>query len=239
MKKPKRSYSQLSSFEECQLSYYYNKIEKLESKDNIWSAVGLLGHDTFEKFEKGEIKNPYKYFIENYPHNLPVSDFQQKQKEKLHKAVSKYFQTFSGWRTKAIGLEESFELDFKEFIFRGIIDRYSLEGKDYHIQDYKVSNPYIGEGLESKLKQLYLYSAHIKDKYGKYPKKLTFLFFKTGDYYTEQFSLTKFNRAVDWAKRINEEILKATKDKKFKENKDYFFCTNICSFKENCKAWKQ
>lgn len=238
MTKPTRSFSQLSSFEECNLSYYYSKIEKVEQKDNIYSHAGTLGHTIFELMDKGEIDNPVEYWTNHFEDYTPQTFFEQQQAVKIYHSCLNFFETFKGWRTKPLGLEEPFNLDFDEFFFRGYIDRYSLQGTDYHIQDYKISNPYVGKDLQKKLKQLYLYSAHIKEKHGKYPKYLTFFFFKTGTYFTETFSLTKFRKAVDWSKKINNLILQATEKNEFNGNKQFFFCNNICSYRENCKAWE-
>jgi hypothetical protein len=236
---PQRSVSQLSTFEQCPLSYKYGYIDKLERGENFWSQAGTLGHSIFEEKDKGEISNCAEEWERRFPLEVterPSSPYASKIVNNLYNGVLNFFKEFDGWRTTPEAIEMYFEVDMGDYSLRGYIDRLAyLNETDIGIQDYKISNHYKGEELRKKMRQLYLYCIPVKEKYGKYPKYLTLFFFKSGTFHTEEFSESMLKEAIDWANHINLQIIST---KNFKANKDDFFCKNLCSFYKNCEAWK-
>ena len=81
------------------------------------------------------------------------------------------------------------------------------------------------------LKQLYLYSAAVKHKYGRYPKWLCFNCFKAGVFIKEPFNEEAYLETLKWVKETVEEI-KNTTD--FYPNREYFMCRYICGISNQC-----
>ena len=239
IQKPERSVSQLSTFEKCKLSYHYGYNLKFPRSDNFWSQAGTLGHSIFEEKDKGEIENCLEEWVRRFPLEVterPNTSYANKIVNSVYNGVYKFFEKFNGWKTPPELLEHYFEVDMGDYVLRGYIDRVSfLNGSEMGIQDYKISNPYKGVELRNKMRQLYLYSVAFKEIYGKYPDKLTLFFFKTGTHHTEDFQEKYLKEAISWANHIN---LQIESTKEYPANKEDFFCKNICSFYNNCEAWK-
>jgi putative RecB family exonuclease len=238
--KPLRSFSQLSLFHQCKLAFKYGYIDNLERTSNFWAEAGTLGHSIFEEKDKGEIDNCAKEWEERFTKEVvsyPQIQNAEKIVENLYNGVLVFFKKFKGWRTIPELLEHPFETDMGDYTLRGFIDRVSyIEEDELGIQDYKISNPYKGKELREKMRQLYLYSKPLSEMYGRFPKKLTLFFFKTGTHHTEDFNEEYYKEALSWAEHTNMEIMHT---KKYPATKDEFYCKNLCSFYENCEAWKK
>ena len=79
--------------------------------------------------------------------------------------------------------------------------------------------------LDEVLKQLYLYSIPVKDKYGSYPTKLCLNCFRNQELIVEPFDETKLEETKQWAvDRIHE----IQGEKEFEPNQNFFFCPWIC-----------
>ena len=90
--------------------------------------------------------------------------------------------------------------------------------------------------LDEYLRQLYLYSTAIKDKYGKFPDELWFNCYRSGVIIKEKFDEAKYNEVVEWAVRTIEEI---KDDTDFEERYDYFWCRWICDQSVNCWLFEE
>lgn len=80
--------------------------------------------------------------------------------------------------------------------------------------------------------QLYLYSKAVYEKFGEYPKKLMWNYFKSGQWVTIDFDITEYENAIKWAsdtiKDIYSELFFDAKD-------DFFYCHNLCGYREVCE----
>jgi hypothetical protein len=81
------------------------------------------------------------------------------------------------------------------------------------------------------LRQLYIYSAAIKQEYGVFPTALCFNCFKTQTFIEEPFKEEAYNEALDWVTEQIEDIKNADE---FYPRLDYFSCMNICGVKDEC-----
>ena len=52
--------------------------------------------------------------------------------------------------------------------------------------------------LDEYRRQLYIYAAHVKQKYGQWPAKLKFNIFRENDWVVEEFDIDEFNRTMQW-----------------------------------------
>ena len=86
------------------------------------------------------------------------------------------------------------------------------------------------------LVQLYIYAAAVKYKYGEFPKTLCFNCFRTGVFIEEPFVLEKYYDAINWVKD-NIETIKQASD--FSPWLDFFACTYICGYSNECCYWQE
>jgi len=93
-------------------------------------------------------------------------------------------------------------------------------------------NEIITEEMRDFLRQLYLYSIPVYEKYGEYPKKLIFNFFREGGFWATDFNIKTLEEAKAWAVDTIESI---RNDEKFAPNVDGFFCKWICGQRRNCR----
>ena len=140
-----------------------------------------------------------------------------------------------------IDVEKEVKFEIDGIPFTGFIDYLGEENGDYVIVDNKSrdlkprskrAKPTVKDKeLDSMLKQLYIYSAAVKQEYGKFPKLLCFNCFRTGTFIEEPFNEDAYNEAIEWAKKLVEEI-KDTDD--FYPNREFFSCYYICGVSDDC-----
>jgi hypothetical protein len=227
-------------WDSCKLSYRYRYIDKIPGHGNWFSSFGTFAHLILELVDRGKIRpeDAYKVWVSHYgkrvlsqhPHSFPWM-------LKWYDGVSDFFFSFKGWRTKATHIEHYIEVDRGSYILRGYIDRGSIDSDGRVIlTDHKSSNPFTKEDLAKKRRQLYLYSAHIKEETGNFPSKLIFNFFRKGEFITIPFNESEYNEAWAWADATVAEIEKAIADTdtEYPASPSPFFCQNICDFRATC-----
>jgi len=154
---------------------------------------------------------------------------------------SEYLRNFQPLPFKMISVENKVEFEIDGIPFIGFIDFLGEEDGEYIIVDNKSrdlkprskrTKPTVKDReLDEMLKQLYIYSAAVYQKYGKYPKELCFNCFRTGTLIREPFNIEAYNSAIQWAKDRIEEI---SNDTDFDPNQDFFACRYICGVSEDC-----
>ena len=164
--------------------------------------------------------------------------------------ATRFFLSFKGWRTEAIWIEEHIEIDTEAhfgkidfgvqtyiqnfpFKFQGYVDRLSiLPSGDYSIQDYKCSKVYKGETLKEKARQMYLYSAAVKERFGVFPKNLIFMHFRQNAPVIIPFKEADYFEAWDWAAKTVADIEAYEGDYPLTDNG--YFCKAICNYRNSC-----
>jgi hypothetical protein len=145
----------------------------------------------------------------------------------------KFFANFKGWRTEAVWIEEHIEIDRGTFKFQGYVDRLSvLPSGDYSMQDYKCSKVYTGETLREKARQMYLYSAAVKERFGVFPKNLIFMHFRQNAPVIIPFKEADYFEAWEWAAKTVAEIEAYEGDYPLTNNG--YFCKAICNYRNDC-----
>ena len=82
-------------------------------------------------------------------------------------------------------------------------------------------------------KQLYIYALAIKNKYGKFPKKLMFNMFRKGNWITVDFDMEKYEETLKWVDDIVNEIETCMN---FEPNGlGSFYCFNFCPYRYKCE----
>ena len=145
-------------------------------------------------------------------------------------------------------------MTFGKYPFIGYIDLVLLDKTDgeYVVWDHKSKSKFTSEREKKEyLRQLYLYAGYVKEKYGKFPKELTFNMFRANEIVTEPFNETDYEAAVDWFVSTIDKIYETTAflDKiaisyyeKMKDLSDFkrddFFCNNLCDSRKSCERSK-
>lgn len=230
--KPTFSFSRLSSHDTCPLMWEYNYVDELKGLTNFYAQYGTFAHLIFELYAKGKIEDPLYVWDKFYNKRVfQTSPDIPKWEEKWFNEGREFFARFEWFGGDTVWTEEHVMIDFDSFLFQGFVDRLESRGKDLVIVDFKSSKPFTASEIETKGRQMYLYSRAVKDKLGKYPNKLEFLHFRQNKSTVIDFSLKEYNTAVDWAKGKVKEIMSA---EEFPPKPNFFFCNNICNFREIC-----
>jgi RecB family exonuclease len=231
------SFSRLTSWNTCKGAWNRNYNLNDKGEDNWFSRFGTLAHDIFEKVDRKEIpaseaKNQWltRYTAEVL---LGADSHEVPWMENWCKDAFKFFALFQGWRTEAVWIEEHVEIDRGTFKFQGYVDRLSiLPSGDYSMQDYKCSKVYTGETLREKARQMYLYSAAVKERFGVFPKNLIFMHFRQNAPVTIPFKEADYFEAWDWAAKTVAEIEAYEGDYPLTDNG--YFCKAICNYRNSC-----
>ena len=250
MTKETYSFSRLSSWHQCEAEWKFKYIDSRPFKQNWWAEVGTVAHECVEDFILGKVARAdlHNHFLSKY-WSIKLKPPFPNMGSAMDRDLGNYFETrFKGFSLTDMKVEESISVDMGDWTLNGFIDLYGWKGEDIMMIDHKVSNP-LSSSWETakKVRQLYLYSAHIKEVYGKYPKLLSFNFMKgSGDNKPNPkyaihvpFDETKMEEAVSWANDTVALIRKAKADEDymFSANYDEFYREKLCGISHECSIF--
>lgn len=172
-------------------------------------------------------------------HSFPP--FPKGMPQKYYEAGLKYFESFDGFgdNYEIMSAEEKFELDISGYTFVGIAD---LVLKDKNtgglvVIDHKSKSANsMKKELDTYRKQLYIYAAHVYQKYGVYPEKLMFNMFKEGNFIEEVFDKDMYDQTMQWVVDTIENILFETD---WEAKTDGYFCKFVCSVLDSCPLYDE
>ena len=203
------SYSRLKSFETCPYGWYLRYIRKFPSDENrFYASYGKFMHQLLEAYYRGEL-TPSQMLVKYY------RDFQSEvvgrrpKESTLQKYIqggADYLKSFRPLPYNMIAVEDKIEMTLDGFPFVMIIDYLGEKDGDLYLIDNKSralkprSNrpkPTLADKeLDSMLRQLYVYSDGVKQKYGKYPKYLGFNCFRSNELILEPFNEKAHDEAL-------------------------------------------
>ena len=241
------SFSRLRRFSECPLSYYKKYIEGDDTENGHGtSEFGSFVHLILEKYAKKEIdlSDIVSYYVENFNINvnstfiLKMSDtFKKNFEEDYYMSGLDYLTNFEGFSEfgEILEVEYEFEIEYNnKFKINGKIDLVTKD-KDgnIYIIDHKSKSAFKNKKeMAEYRRQLYIYSFAIKNKYGKFPKKLYFNMFRKNKILEFDFSEQDYYEALNWFENTVDEI---ENNIVFLSNIDSFFCRNFCDYRDNCE----
>ena len=246
MKKPESnphySFSALTSFLQCPMSFYLHNIEGVPSDGNAFSDYGSYCHKLLEDWEKGTIPlfalaDEYEEgYQSNVTHAFPA--FPKGMPEKFFLAGLEYFENFSGFDEdyEILEVEKKFSIQIRGHEIHGIADvicRNKKTGKIEVIDHKSKSKASMKKEYQIYKKQLYLYAIYIKQEYGEWPARLRFNMFREGYWITEDFDEAYVKETEDWIEDTIKKI-EATKDWAICPN--WFFCMQLCDVIGSCPA---
>lgn len=253
------SFSSVNSYNNCPKCFYLSYLQDppLEKVENAFAQWGTLGHSLFERYVDGDLElfelgDKYEEEYEDavtlpFPPNKYVD-----LNESYYKNGRNYFENWNGFPDdwELVESEKEIHLNINGNAFIGFIDLIVRDKKtgDYIIVDHKSKSKFKNEKeQEEYARQLYLYSLHIKEEFGKYPTYLIFNMFRAGQVVKIKFNEDDLHKAVSWFK---ETVEKTKKDATFKDKividyrqkgkmlrdfkKDDFFCNYLCGTRNSC-----
>lgn len=241
------SFSRIDCFHDCPYRWFLKYIKGYKEKPKFYSSYGSFMHSLIEQFYKGEItkEDMQTKFLLEFSKEVQGTRPNAATVEKYIQAGIDYTKHFTPFSVEPIGIEEKVEFNIDGIPFVGYIDYHGVKDGEHYIIDNKSraikprSNRRVptlnDKELDKMLRQLYIYSAAIKQKYGKFPKVLCFNCFKTGVFIEEKFNEDAYKKAIEWAKKGIEDIKNAYD---FYPNIDFFTCFYICGLSDECCYWQ-
>lgn len=237
------SFSRVSSYEDCPHRWFLRYIKQYKEKDKFYASYGSFMHKLIERYYKGDLKKEdlFSEFLINFSKRVKGERPKEETVKKYIEQASEYFKNFTPLPFQPVAIEDKvcFEIDGIPFV--GFIDFLGEEDGEYIIVDNKSRDlkprsnrqkPTVKDKeLDEMLKQLYLYSEAVYQKYGKHPKELCFNCFRTGVLIREPFVMEHCQNTIKWVKKKIEEIYE---DSDFLPNQNFFSCKYICGVSDEC-----
>lgn len=252
-KKPLWSYSRITCFGHCKYEYYLNYIinddNQYLSEGNFYAEVGSYVHEILAMIFNGDLKveDALQYYIDNYDDYVCYKTRKSIMK-KSYETIADYFASLdidwiNNYEILGVELEQRFKVENYDFI--GFIDLLLRDKRDGKIVvlDHKSSEyPFKKNGevkkksqqsFEAYKKQMYLYCHAIFQSYNEFPKEIKWNHFKDGGVFvTIPFDKEEYDKAIEWYKATIKTI---KKEKQFAPSEDYFYCSNLCNFRNSCE----
>lgn len=249
------SYSRINSFETCPYGWYLRYIKHLKEQPQFYASYGTFIHKLIEEYYRNTITKeemPIK-FLFGFKQEVLGDRPSDAIVESYIRHGLEYLESFQPFPYKMVDVEMKVEFDIDGIPMVGFIDYLGEEDGEFIVVDNKSrdlkprskrATPTENDKLIDKmLRQLYLYSTGIKEKYGKFPVKLCFNCFKANTFIEEPFKMEAYEEAVNWAKTHTEEIMNVND---FPPHVDYFTCKFLCGYANECcyfdggrYMWKQ
>lgn len=238
----KWSFSKLSAFDGCREMFRLQFIDHIPQDGNAFSDYGSFCHKLLEEWAKGEL--PAIAMAEEYEagydnavtHSFPP--FPKGMPQRYYDAGLAYFESFDGFgdEWEILSAEEKFEISIGGYPFVGIADlilKNKNDGSIWVIDHKSKSGTSMTKELSTYRRQLYTYAAHVKEKYGVFPAKLSFNMFKEGTWIHEDFDMRMYEDTMKWVVETIESILLETE---WKPCPSSYFCRFICGVLDSCPA---
>lgn len=249
------SFTRCHLFEGCKYEWYMNYLLRdeegnriYENEQNFYAAFGNFCHEILQDVlsEKMSLDEAVEYYQNEFDPKIQCWDVPESTREKYFYLGLDYFATLNfDWLEKyeILGIEKEcrFEIDGIKFV--GYIDLL-IRGKDSGkiiIIDHKSSEYPLGkrgqvlkknqENYISYKRQLYLYSQQIFNEYGEYPTEIWWNYFRDQKWIKLPFDSEEFEEAKRWAINVIQDVYK---EENFLPKMDYFYCNNLCGFRNSC-----
>ena len=237
------SFSRLNSYNDCPYRWFLKYIKCFNETEKFYTSYGVFMHKILEKHYSGKLlrDNMLIEFLLNFSSEVKGVRPQESTVQKYIEQGSEYLRNFKPLPFEIVSVEDKVEFSIDGIPFIGVIDLLGKENGEYIIIDNKSRDlkprsnrkkPTIKDKeLDDMLKQLYLYSGAVFQKYGKYPKELYFNCFRTGTFIREPFNIEAYNNTIRWAK---DRITEISNDTDFEANLNFFSCHYICGVSNDC-----
>lgn len=234
------SYSKLTTYEHCPLAFKLHYLDGLPKTNNAYAEFGSLCHSLIERWVAGslaefELGAQYRREYEQAVIH-PFPPYPKGLGGRYFDAGAAYFDSFAGFSNnmEIIAAEERFQTKLDGHPFIGIADLLlrDTDSGELILMDHKSKSlPSMKKVLRKQLRQLYLYAAFIKEKYGEYPARLVLNLFREPAYIDTPFAKDEFDASMNWAVTTIDQIY-AEED--WRPCKLDYFCQFLCDEAYNC-----
>lgn len=238
------SYSRIKSFEACPYRWFLNYIEHRREQDQFYSSYGSFMHSLMAEFYAGnaEPDELAARFLTGFRENVRGVRPSPELAARYIEAGAGFLRSLALPGEEIVGVEKPVRFELDGIPFVGFIDLLTRSDDGLIVTDHKsrALKPKTGKDpptkgdreIDDMLRQLYLYSAAVRDEYGVFPVKLRFNCFRNGVLIEEPFRETAYREAVQWA--VNS-VRKIMETEEFPPNPDYFACRWLCGFSDYCE----
>lgn len=240
------SFSKLQTYDQCKLAFCLEYLCGLEEKDkqqNAYADFGTLCHSILEDHVTYGLtgEQMLKGFEKRYPLEVthPWPPFPKTAEANYIKGAVDYFTNFESIspHLDILCAEDPFIIeDLFSAPFKGVVDLTAIDKRDgaLVIIDHKSKSvKTLKKDYDALKRQLYIYAAYTKQKYGEFPKRLYFNCFRDGEMVGEDFDPAFYEATIAWA---NDIIDNAVFDDEWNplESSNNYFCKFICGVRNYC-----
>ena len=247
------SYSKLSMYEQCKYAFYLKYIvnddKQYLDEGNYYAESGSFVHEVLAKIYKKELSSDeaIDYFIDNYERSITYETYKNAMDSTFEKCSNYFTEKKFEWcsKYKKLGIEKKVTFDIQGYKFICYIDLllHNKKTDEIILVDHKSSKyPFKKNGevlkgskdiFEKYKKQMYIYSNAIYSVLNRYPDKIIWNHFKDGGKLAViPFDIDDYTKSIDWA---IDTIHNIEKDEDWEEDRDIFFCDNLCGFRDSCE----
>lgn len=241
------SHSRIKAFEDCPYKWYLKYICEYREEDTFFASYGSFIHKLIEQYYSGELKQgelPAEYvtrFRTEVKGNAPSA----KVWRSYFDTGMAYMNSFKPFPFKLLSVEEQVRFTVGDREFVGYIDFLGEDGDELVIVDHKsrtlkprskrAKPTKADRELDEYLRQQYLYAEAIRQKYGRYPKKLCFNIFRSDLLIQEDFEEQACEGAKTWAL---DGIARISKEEDFRPSVEFFRCNHLCGVNHLCEYYE-
>lgn len=246
------SYSRISAFKQCKYAFYLQYLLKdfkdYPQEDNFYAESGSYVHKILEMVFSGELKSEdaYPYYVEHFDDAITCK-VKPSILENTYEACADYLDALDLSKLsnyEILGVEQEIETEIEGYRFTGFIDlllRNKKTGKIVLVDHKSAKYPFKSDGsvlknskssFYSYKKQMYLYAHAVNEKYGQFPTIIAWNHFKNGKIAQIKFKKSDYQKEILWFIKTIHEI---ENEEEFPAKKDYFYCHNLCSFRNSCE----
>lgn len=250
------SYSRLSSFEHCKYEFYLNYIINNDdlylSEGNFYAECGGFVHEILAKVLSGELnaEDALQYYLDNFDNNVCYKTSPKIVKKKFE-ACADYFAALDehmldNYEILGVEMKNTFKIEGYNFI--GYIDLLLRDKttKEIILVDHKSAAYPAGKrgeilkkqqrSFDSYKRQMYLYCYAVKEVFGEFPTTICWNHFTDeGKLMKITFDEKEYKETIQW---FVDTIHKIENEEEYQPNKDYFYCHNLCNFRNSCEYAK-
>ena len=243
------SYSSLTTFETCKHGFYLTYIDTTDERENnFFAEYGLLVHEGFELFFKGELEafELADFYDDNYDkfvvHSPPFFVKEHVYKKQGHD----FFENFDFVKDnyEVLVVEDVYDVDLLSYnlvIKPDLVIKEKSTGKVI-LLDYKSSLIYKNGKLDKKKvegyrKQMTMYATYLKTV-NIVVDEVWIWFVRQPDepFYRFEISNEEESGVVEW---IDTTIKDIKSEVEFEPTIQKFFCQNLCSVSSRCEYFNQ
>ncbi len=245
------SYSRLTSFESCPYGWFLSYLYKdenglpLKRESGFFAEFGSFMHLIHQLYlqrilQAGELS---MFYIQHFASNVRSRPPSTKVYTSYFSQGLSYFDSFSFPSRKIIGVEDNISFTFAGKPWTGFVDLISEEDGKLIITDHKSRDlkprsnrqkpTKQDQELDEYLRQLYVYAAAAKERYGNYPDILEFNCFRSKVMIREPFRFEVLQDVEAWAA---DQIEKITTNQEWKATPDFWRCNHLCDVCNACEC---